>query len=242
MHSCREEYSYVYMKLAVTKGEKAMKKAEKEVLACLLIVLIGINFAGCNFSTDITSYVEYTMDLLTKGESKGYISLTKSTEEEAADTYEMFINIWMDTIIVDEISEELEDSFRQLFHKLFGKSRYEIKGLEKVKGEHSYIVTIEVEQIEGMFEGLKEELTEKIEEWMYGLSKEPSDKVFNETAYHMLLDLMNARLENITYHEPENITVEVSGSDGSYGITKEGYQIIRDALLSTKGLYNGNEI
>lgn len=121
-----------------------MKKAEKVLIICLLAVLM-VSVTGCNMESDIISYVDATIDLFIKGETKEYIKLTKSTEEDAEKIYDDYIDIWVNLLITDEVSKELKDDFRELFREIFAEAKYEVKSSKKVKNEHKYIVTIEVE-------------------------------------------------------------------------------------------------
>jgi len=103
-----------------------MRRAEKVVLMCLLILLIA-GSTGCDMKPDIISYVDATMDLFLKGEAEEYMKLTKSTEEEAAKIYNDYIDIWTNFLIADEISEELKENFREIFREVFAEARYQVK-------------------------------------------------------------------------------------------------------------------
>jgi len=212
-----------------------MKKSQRVLPICLLAVLIA-SAAGCSMKSDIISYVDATIDLFIKGETKEYMKLTKSTQEDAEKVYNEYIDIWINLLIADEISEELKEDFREIFREVFAEARYEVKSSEKVKNKRKYIVTIEVEQITGLFEGLKTEVNMKLDDWEYAQPERPDDEEYDKAGYEILYDCMKSRQSELTYHEPEEITVEVAAEDGTYGIINGGYQIIRDALISTDGL------
>lgn len=88
-----------------------------------------------------------------------------------------------------------------------------------------------------MFEGLKTEVNMKLDDWEYAQPEKPNDEEYDKAGYEILYDCMKGRQNELTYHEPEEITIEVEGEDGSYGIINGGYRIIRDALISTEGLW-----
>lgn len=212
-----------------------MRKAEKVLLICLITVFIA-GITGCNVKPDIISYVNATMDAFIKGEAEEYRKLTKSTKEEAAKIYNDYIDIWTNFLIVDEVSEELKEDFRQIFREVFAKARYKVKSSKKVENEQKYIVTIEVEQITGLFEGLKTEVGLKLKNWEYEQEERPDDEEYDKAGYEILYECMRNRQKEITYYEPEEITIEVAEEDGNYGIINEGYRTIRDALISIEGL------
>ncbi len=212
-----------------------MRRAEKVVLMCLLILLIA-GSTGCDMKPDIISYVDATMDLFIKGEAEEYMKLTKSTEEEAAKIYNDYIDIWTNFLIADEISEELKENFREIFREVFAEARYQVKSSKKVKNERKYIVTIEVEKITGLFEGLKTEVGMKLRDWEYAQKKRPNDEEYDRVGYQILYECMRGRQKELTYYEPEEITIEVAEEEGNYGIVNGGYRTIRDALISMEGL------
>lgn len=212
-----------------------MKKAGKILLICLMTIFI-IDNTGCNIKPDIISYVNATIDAFIKGEIQEYMKLTKSTKEEAEKIYSDYIDIWTNFLIADEISEELREDFRQIFREVFAEARYKVKSSEWVKDEQKYIVIIEVEKITGLFEGLKTEVGIKLKEWESVQEKRPNDEEYNKAGYEILYECMRDRQKELTYYEPEEITIEVAQENGNYGIINEGYRIIRDALISIEGL------
>lgn len=212
-----------------------MRKEEKVLLICLLVLFIA-GSTGCSTKPDIISYVNATIDLFIKGETEEYIKLTKSTKEEAEKIYSDYIDIWTNFLIADEISEELREDFREIFREVFSEARYKVKSSEKVKNERKYIVTIEVEQITGLFEGLKTEVGIKLKEWEYVQKERPDDEEYDKAGYEILYKCMKDRQKQLTYYEPYEIIIEVAEEDGNYGIINEGYRTIRDALISIEGL------
>ena len=51
-----------------------------------------------------------------------------------------------------------------------------------------------------------------------------------------MYECMRGRQKELTYYEPEEITIEVAEEEGNYGIVNGGYRTIRDALISMEGL------
>ncbi len=212
-----------------------MKKAEKILLICLMTVFIA-GTTGCNPEPDIVSYVDATMDAFVKGETEEYRKLTKSTKEEAEKIYSDYIDIWTNFLIAGEVSQELKEDFREIFREVFSKAKYKVKSSEKIKNEQKYIVTIEVEQITGLFEGLRTEVGLKLKNWECSQEKRPNDEEYDNAGYEILYECMKSRQKELTYYEPEEITIEVAEQDGNYGIINRDYRTIRDALISIEGL------
>lgn len=83
-----------------------------------------------------------------------------------------------------------------------------------------------------MFEGLKKEVGMKLSDWEYAQPERPDDEEYNKAGYEILYECLKSRQKEITYCEPEEIKIEVVQIDGKYGIVSEGYQAIRDSLIS----------
>lgn len=52
-----------------------------------------------------------------------------------------------------------------------------------------------------------------------------------EQMYQMMYDLMSARLDSITYNDPQEVVVEVIGEDNVYSISDGSMTELDEALL-----------
>ena len=215
---------------------KSMKKVIATGLAA--IMMIG-TLTGCGKSFDAAEYVTSCLDLITKGETKQYVKTTGRTEEEAQQDYESNIDEMMDAMGDLAISDELSDDYREMYKNLYKNSKYKVTSAEKMKDEDGYTVTIEIEQMTGFFSGVQDALMEQASDYVNSFTDAetvPTEDEMNEAIYQMMLDLLNDKLADITYNDPQTITIEVVGEDGVYSITDEGYQAIDAALLDTSDM------
>lgn len=159
---------------------------------------------------------------------------TKRTEEQAKQDYQNNLDSMVTSMGVTGISDKLQEDYKTFFKELYSKSKYEVKSSKKMSGKDGYTVTVEIQQITGLFDGLQDELVEKSAE----LASEDLDvNQAMELVFQIMLDLMNDRLDNITYSDAKSITVDVvADSDKVYSITNKGYEAINDALISIEGL------
>lgn len=208
-----------------------MKRMKKLIAAGLVAIMLAATLVGCGKGFDAGKYVESCLDLLTKGETKDYMEMTKRTKEQAEQDYEDNINSMIETMGVYGLSDELAEGYKQLFKDIYAKSKYKVTGSEKMEGKDGFVVTVEVEQMTGLFNGLQDELMTEVETYMSGLTEMPSEEEINNTVYQMMLDLMNARLDSITYKDPQTVKVDVVENDGVYSITDAGYTALDNALL-----------
>lgn len=213
-----------------------MRKMKKSFMACLLTIVMAISLVGCKAEFDAANYVDSCLDLLTKGETKEYMKMTKRTEEQAKQDYQNNLDAMVESMGVTGISDKLQEDYKTFFKNLYSKSKYEVKSSKKMSGKDGYTVTVEIQQITGLFDGLQEELEEKSEE----IASDAENLDLNEAmelVFQLMLDLMNDRLDKITYSDPKSITVDVvADSDKVYSITDKGYEAINEALISIDGL------
>lgn len=207
---------------------------KKSFMACLLTIVMAISLVGCKAEFDAANYVDSCLDLLTKGETKEYMKMTKRTEEQAKQDYQNNLDAMVESMGVTGISDKLQEDYKTFFKELYSKSKYEVKSSKKMSGKDGYTVTVEIQQITGLFDGLQDELVEKSAE----LASEDLDiNQAMELVFQLMLDLMNDRLDDITYSDAKSITVDVvADSDKVYSITDKGYEAINDALISIEGL------
>lgn len=211
-----------------------MRKMKKSFMASLLTIVMAISLVGCKAEFDAANYVDSCLDLLTKGETKEYMKMTKRTEEQAKQDYQNNLDAMVTSMGVTGISDKLQEDYKTFFKELYSKSKYEVKSSKKMSGKDGYTVTVEIQQITGLFDGLQDELVEKSAD----LASEDLDlNEAMEAVFQLMLDLMNDRLDNITYSDAKSITVDVvADSDKVYSITDKGYEAINDALISIEGL------
>ena len=212
---------------------KSMKKVIATGLAT--IMMIG-TLTGCGKSFDAAQYVTSCLDLITKGETKNYVKTTGRSEEEAQQDYDDNIDAMIDAMGTTGLSDELTDGYREMYKNLYKNSKYKVTGAEKMKDEDGYTVTIEIEQMTGFFTGVQDKLMEQATEYANSADAATTSDEVNEIVYQMMLDLLNENMSNITYNDPQTVTIDVIGEDGVYSITEDGYQAIDAALLDTSDM------
>ena len=209
-----------------------MKTLKKALVTGLVAVMMVVNLAGCG-KFDAAAYVESCLDLLTKGETEQYMKMTGRTKEQAESDYESNIDAMMTEMDQFNLSDELSNSFRQLFKDVYAKAKYTVKDAEKMDGQDGYYVTVEIEQMTGLFNGIQEELMTEFTDWANSFDADtyPTEDEMYEQMYQMMYDLMKARLDSITYNDPQEVVVEVIGEDNVYSISDGSMTELDEALL-----------
>lgn len=212
-----------------------MKKMKKVIVTCLTGILLMATVAGCG-KFDAAGYVTACLDLLTKGETEQYMKLTDRTKEQAEQDYEDNIDSMMDGMGEVGLSDELTENYRTLYKDIYKKAKYTVTGAEKMKDKDGYTVTVEVEQMTGLFDDLENEVTSRVMDEMANLSPDTTEDELNELVFQTMYDVLQERMDSISYKDPETITVEVLGEDGVYSITDDGYTDLDEALIDTAGM------
>ena len=209
-----------------------MKTLKKALVTGLVAVMTVVNLAGCG-KFDAAAYVESCLDLLTKGETEQYMKMTGRSKEQAESDYESNIDAMMTEMDQFNLSDELSNSYRQLFKDVYAKAKYTVKDAEKMDDKDGYYVTVEIEQMTGLFNGIQEELMTEFTEWANSFDADtyPTEDEMYEQMYQMMYDLMSARLDSITYNDPQEVVVEVIGEDNVYSISDGSMTELDEALL-----------
>lgn len=209
-----------------------MKTLKKALVTGLVAVMMVVNLAGCG-KFDAAAYVESCLDLLTKGETEQYMKMTGRSKEQAESDYESNIDAMMTEMDQFNLSDELSNSYRQLFKDVYAKAKYTVKDAEKMDDKDGYYVTVEIEQMTDLFNGIQEELMTEFTEWANSFDADtyPTEDEMYEQMYQMMYDLMSARLDSITYNDPQEVVVEVIGEDNVYSISDGSMTELDEALL-----------
>lgn len=209
-----------------------MKTLKKALVTGLVAVMMVVNLAGCG-KFDAAAYAESCLDLLTKGETEQYMKMTGRSKEQAESDYESNIDAMMTEMDQFNLSDELSNSYRQLFKDVYAKAKYTVKDAEKMDDKDGYYVTVEIEQMTGLFNGIQEELMTEFTEWANSFDADtyPTEDEMYEQMYQMMYDLMSARLDSITYNDPQEVVVEVIGEDNVYSISDGSMTELDEALL-----------
>lgn len=187
------------------------------IAACFSLLLGG---CGKKLTVeDAPAYVKSALDACYKGEFEAYMEFTNSTEEEAKALYESGLDANMEASGVTDIniSQELQDQYRQLFAGLLGISKYTV-GEAKEDGD-GFTVEVSVEPFT-MFDTLQDDLIAAVS--ATEVSEDATEDEINATVYQMMYDLMSAKLNAPEYGDPQTVTVHIQpDEDGIQTINED---------------------
>lgn len=214
-----------------------MRKYKKRhiIVPALLVVSMVLCLTGClGKSFDAKRYVQGYLDASTKGIVEDYSAMTGISEEDAKKDYEARLDSEVkDMTSVIKISEELQQTYRELFKKIAGSYKYEVG--EAVKGDNmSFTVPVTVHRLK-IYKTADDETQKKLKKKLEKQMKKSSVSDANEFSVWYLETLaeeLTKGLEKLEYADPETITLHVglNNEENVYEIAQADIQSLYDAL------------
>lgn len=220
-----------------------MKQRAKKrgVIAIALAFVICMSVTACGADFDAKRYVQGCLDALTKAKFDDYTAMANIKEEDAKKEYEQRMDKEVQAMTGSvNLSEELQQKYRELFKNMYSKCKYEVGDAVKNSSD-SYTVPIKVSKMK-IFEGVMKEAQEKAMQYVEEQQKKnpkktPSTQEITEKSMEFLLDIMTKKLENVEYAEETNIDVAVN-RDKSQGnvfvISEATYTQILNACMDVE--------
>lgn len=217
--------------------ERYLKRAG---ILFLLVTVVWIS--GCQKPFDAKGYTQAVLDMITRGETKSYEEISKSSEKEAKEQYNAVIDSYMQEFDSLGFSEELTEKYRTYIPSLMKKTKYTVQDA-KEQDDGSFEVGVEVEPVI-MLGGVEDELKQKLQEYITQVQTDimnnqsvPSDEEITEKAGEILYECLNSVLENPQYGQKSTITVHVqeSNTENVWEIPSEDIDALVSALIDTSG-------
>ncbi len=202
--------------------EDIMKKIISSILAVTAIT--GTLLTGCggvdkDFSSD---YVAGIMDASYKGEYKGYMKMTETSEEEAKKLYDSTVDYYTDAITyycevyTDDLSEELQDEYTTFTKDLLSKAKYTISSAEN--GKESCYVKISIKPI-NILEQAESDIQSCVDDYNKILEDIGEEELNNYTEEQYIelesdyakniLEALKKCAENLEYKDSIDFTMEI---------------------------------
>ncbi len=213
-------------------------KGFRKVFGALFLAFTLAFTTACSTSFDAQKYVQATLDASTRAEFDEYIEITDSTEAEAQEDYDAALDEAMAAFDEVDLSDSVKEQYRSLFEDMFKATKYEVgEATEDSDGNYQVVVTIEPLQV---FDGVEDELTEivnaYVEEQTAAIEnggEVPTDREIYDYVFTELYNILAKKLENPTYGDPQEITVDVvlDEDENLYTISDEQIEELVNALI-----------
>lgn len=210
-----------------------MKTMLKRNVSMLLAVIMVLGMlSGCGMKPDdAKAYVQATLDAGYKANFDEYAKITDSTKEEAQKLFDDNIDTVTNSLGFTALgaTEETMDKYRELLKEIFAKVKYTVGDAKEADGGFEIEVTAEPMEI---FSGMQDELVAKLQEEVAKAGNDISEDDVNQLAIDMVHELLSEKLAEVTYGDPQTITVHVTkNSDGVWNITESDLQAVDAALF-----------
>lgn len=217
-------------------------KLLKQFSLGLILVLMLCTMTGCLSQFDASRYATACLDLITKGETKDYIEMTKQTKEEAEEWYNSFLDEEVNsmTASISNMTDEQTQNFRSLFENIYKKAKYEVGEATK-NDDKSFTVPITVYKYK-IFEGELKIVQDKLTDYYTEQAKNGKTLTEDEItslAVDYLYEDLNAKLETAEYEEAEVINIAITpDSNNVYSISQSDYKNILYKLFDISDFQN----
>jgi len=204
----------------------------RRILACIAVCTL---LTACGAKLDMQAYLQAMLDLSYKGDSTDYVNMELGTAEEADEVFKRGIDTEMSLFKEKlDIPETLDADFRNLFTEIYGKAKY-VVGEAAEQSDGSYEVEITYERMKVFEPALTvyyEKIAELPEQWA-ALEENPSQEEMHEDMMEVLRDALRESIENVTYEEPETLTVRVELIENVYMPNKQDVEALEKALFDS---------
>jgi predicted ATP-grasp superfamily ATP-dependent carboligase len=211
-----------------------MKKAKNTLIVTLVALAMVFTTACGGSSFDASGYITSFMDALTKGEVTEYATITGQTEEEAGQEYQSFLDSMREAFAEEGVTDETLDKIVDVYVQVLKQAKYTVHEAEKT--EEGYDVTVDIEPITGLYDGLVDEVTENMDAAVES-GELTSDNLY-DWIYSNMADKMVTRLESLGYGEAQSITFHLVKQDKDYEIKDQDSvsQQLGEMLVDQSGI------
>ena len=191
-----------------------MKKLRNTLIVTVLALMMVLTTAACGSSFDASGYVNSFMDMISKGEVTEYAKLTGQTEAEAGEEYQELLKAMKEALNQDGVTEETKDRLVNVYVELLKRSKYTVHEAEKT--DDGYNVTVDIEPITGVYEGLMDEIGGEMDAAI--ASGELTLDNMYEWIYSKMADKIEGRMDSLTYGEAQSVNIHLVKKDKVYEV------------------------
>lgn len=218
--------------------QPAGRSRKHTFLTCICLLLI-VTMTGCSANVEkrYQSYIKSLIAINYLGATKDYIEASGANEADADALYQKNIDLLTDNILTYysvniEDAPEMREGFEALARNIYSKANYKV---DKARKDGSvYLVDITIYPIH-LFAQTSAEVTAYVnsfnEEVKAGTYNDYSLADYETVFAQGLLDILNSGCENMTYAEPEIVTVEIIEDGERYYISDRDFMAIDTAII-----------
>lgn len=216
----------------------------KKISIVWLCVMLTAFLGGCGNSPDMAGYISAVLDNTFKNDSTKFTAMKIGTAEQAAEAYETSFAAEVDAMIelsnAGPASDEQRAQIENIVKDIYAKTKYTVGGAEK-QDDSSYVVTVTYEQMNVYENALESYLADALElngELSEARGMPPEDEL-RETLLTFYIDDFNNALANVTYDEPETITIRVELKGQMWQVNSADFMAFQQNLFDLADALGG---
>lgn len=218
-----------------------MKKVLRKIALVLSCVMMMGLLGGCA-SFDASAYLAALLDNSYKNDSAALVEMGIATAEEASALYEDGLDLEVSGITsAAGITEEQAEGLRDVIADMLAGAKYTVGEAEK-QDDGSYVVTVTYEQmnifaptLENYMTTVEEMITAWTEAALAG-EEVASEEEMMEEVIGAFETTLSDTLANVTYAEPQTMTVRIELVDGSYTPNEDDLYNLEYALFDNEAV------
>ena len=205
---------------------------------CVILLILCLSLGGCIRTFDCSGYIRSMLDATYKGECDDYAAVTHSEVSDLLQDYNDFIahetdiflhfcGLTADDVIPEALPRRLTGDLQDIYRQV----RYTVN-----ESDREGNVTVNIESLDiynaiyGEFQEFNESFRERNNHYEF---EEFSDEEFTREYLEPLLDILEARMDNLPFREPVTITVRVApDEDGRYTISDEEVAQLYNTIIN----------
>ena len=210
-----------------------MKKMRNRLIVTL-VALAMVFTTACGSSFDASSYITAFMDMLTQGDVSQYAQLTKQSEEDAGKDYQEMLDAMKEAFDQDGVTEETKQKVVDVYVQVLKKAKYTVHDAEKT--DEGYDVTVDIEPITGLYDGLMDEITGEMDAAIE--SGEMTLDNMYDWIFSKMAEKMEGRVDSLSYGETQSVTLTIVKGDDGYEIKDQDAisEKIGELLIDQSGI------
>lgn len=190
----------------------------KRRILWIVLAVMMLALTACRGMTadDAVDYVQAVLDASYKEDFDEYTKQTDSTRQEAQQLFDDNLDNIMDIGGFTDagLSQELYDSYRQLFKDMLAEAKYTVADAEEEK-DNGFTVEVSAEPFTA-FDGLLDEVMGAVQSEMENITDTsglPSDDQINAMVFQKMYDLLAQRVAEPAYGQAQTVELHVKMND-----------------------------
>lgn len=213
----------------------------KRFLLTIISMLLICSLTACtaNVEKRYQTYIKSLIAINYLGATKDYIDASGANKEDADALYDANIELLTDNILtyysikIDD-APEMRDAFKELAKTIYSKVNYKV---DKARKDGSvYLVDVTIYPI-NLFAQTSTEVASYVDTFnadvRTGTYNDYSLTDYETVFAQGLIDILSAGCENMTYADPQVVTVEIIEDGNKYYISDRDFMKIDAAMINS---------